>query len=550
MAGPITITFQPSGIAIAADGETALISLAREAGVSVESTCGGRGICRSCAVRLEGADLPRPRGPDRDGSFTEAELAAGWRRACRTIPKHDCTVHVPVRSAGGVIALGKEIGDTVVPVDAPVLIRGEAAGLWRRGAAIVGPVAGDAALGLAVDLGTTNIAAALVDMVSGRVVDGGARVNPQVAFGGDVIARLSHALKGETERRQLQQAAAAAIQTLAFELTEGQPQRIAEVAVAGNTVMQHLLLALPVEGLARAPYTPAVTAPVEQLAAEIGLDVAPGAWLYTAPSIAGFVGGDHVAALIDVLAAPPSDPWAMLDIGTNTEIALSAGARITSVSCASGPAFEGGKLTCGMRAAPGAVERVVIDGKTPQVTTIGGRPPVGICGSGVLSIVAALRRADLANERGRLAVRAPFVRARAGTREFVVWEDAAASALPIVFTQRDVRNVQLAKAAIRAGLDLLLEDAGIGAYDLARILVAGAFGNFIEIEDAVGIGLLPDIPRTRIVKIGNAAGAGVRRLVACAETRRRAATLAVNTRYLELATRPTFESTFIARNML
>lgn len=549
MAGAITVTFQPSGITISADGETALISLAREAGVSVESTCGGRGICRSCAVRLEGAELPRPRGPDLNGSFTVAELAAGWRRACRTIPKRDCTVHVPVRSSGGVIALGKEIRDQTVPITAPVLVRDERPGMWRRGATLVGPVAGDTALGLAVDLGTTNIAAALVDMVSGRVLGGGARVNPQIVFGGDVIARLSHALKGETQRRELQQAAVGAIQTLAEELSDGAPRRIAEVAVVGNTVMQHLLLALPVGGLARAPYTPAVTAPVERPADALGLAIAPGAWLYTAPSIAGFVGGDHVAALVDVLAHPLAGRWAMLDIGTNTEIALFSEGRITSVSCASGPAFEGGKLTCGMRAAPGAVERIAIDGKT-QVTTIGGRPPVGICGSGVLSVVAALRRRELVNERGRLAVREPFVRERAGTREFIVWEDKAAAGLPVVFTQRDMRNVQLAKAAIRTGLDLLLDNAGIAADDLDRILVAGAFGNFIEIEDAVGIGLLPGVPRDRIVKIGNAAGAGARRLVACAEARRRAATLAGDTHYLELATHPAFEMTFIGRNRL
>ena len=548
MADPITVTFEPSGIVVSTDGHTALLPLARAAGVAIESSCGGRGICRTCAVWIEAETLPRPRGPDRDGSFTEAELAAGWRRACRTIPESDCTVHVPVRSAGGVISRGKEVGAETVPIAEPVLVRGDAPGLWRRGGETVGPVAGNTALGLAVDLGTTNIAAALVDMETGRVLASGARVNPQVAFGGDVIARLSYALRGEVERRQLQQVAVGAIQTLASELTGDVARNIAEVAVVGNTVMQHLLLALPVASLSRAPYEPAILAPVERHAEEIGLVVAPGAFVYVAPSIAGFVGGDHVAALTEVLAHPPQGRWAMLDIGTNTEIALSTDDGITSVSCASGPAFEGGKLSCGMRAAPGAVERIGLNERA-EVSTIGGGTPIGICGSGVLSVVAALRRAELVSRRGRLAIKAPLVRDRAGTREFVLWEDNSGG-LPVVFTQADMRNVQLAKSAIRTGLDILLENAGIVAEDLDRLMVAGAFGSFIDIEDAVDIGLLPDLPRDRIVKIGNAAGAGARRLLVCLEKRRETAALAAHARYLELATHESFETCFIVNNGL
>jgi uncharacterized 2Fe-2S/4Fe-4S cluster protein (DUF4445 family) len=425
-----------------------------------------------------------------------------------------------------------------VPVERPVL-EPVGDGYWRLGDIRVGPIDGTA-LGLAVDLGTTNIAASLVELATGRVVAGGARLNPQTAFGGDVIARLAHALSGEAGRRELQTAAVSAIAGLAAELTDEAPQGIAEIAVVGNTVMQHLFLGLPVESLARAPYAPAVLAPVERAAAELGLSAAPGARVYVAPSVAGFVGGDHVAALLDVLADPPDGTWALVDIGTNTEIALIRGTRIVSASCASGPAFEGAGISRGMRAAPGAIDRVAIDGGL-CLHTIGEVPPVGICGSGVLSLAAAMKRAGLVNARGRLAADAPGVHERDGTR---LLELDATAAPPLAFTQHDVRAVQLAKGAIRTGLDLLLADAGIVAADLDHLLIAGAFGSRIDPGDAVAIGMLPDLPADRLRQIGNVAGTGASRLVVSLDARERAERLAGSIRYLELASVPGFDMTF------
>ena len=541
-----TITFRPSGLSATTDGGRSILALARELGLPLESVCGARGACRSCAVRVEGEGARAVAKPD--DAFTDAEVAAGWRRACKTFPFSDCTVHIPARSAGGALSIGKRTAGDTVPIDAPVLVA-VGGGHWRRGGVAVGPVTGEAALGLAVDLGTTNVAASLVEMTTGRVLGGTSRVNSQVAFGGDVISRLAYALKGEAERRELQSAAASAIGAIAGDLTGGEFGRIAEIAVVGNTAMQHFLLGLSVEQLSRAPFEPTVKSAVERPAADFGLAAAPGAVLYCAPSVAGFVGGDHVAALIDVLADPPAGNWALLDIGTNTEIALYVSGALVCVSCASGPAFEGGCITWGMRAAPGAIERVVLDGET-RLFTIGGRPPLGICGSGVLSLVAALRREKRVNARGRLDLAGAGVRERAGAREFLLAEDPASSARPVVFTQRDVRSVQLAKGAIRTGLELLLADAGLAARELDRVLIAGAFGSFIDVGDAIAIGLLPELPRERIEQIGNAAGAGVCRLVACAEARRRAAALAADIRYLELASCPAFETVFAANCLL
>lgn len=540
------IAFQPSGLTATTDGDQSILTIARRAGLALESACGGHGTCRSCAVRIEGRLLPA--SSSQEHGFTDEEIAAGWRRACRAFPAGDCTVHVPERGSVEVPSGGKRATLDLVPIERPVLTPA-AERCWRRGTARVGPVTGPTPLGLAVDLGTTNMAAAVVDMCSGQVLRSSSRLNPQSVFGGDIIGRLTYALAGDERRRQLQAAAVSGIAALADELTNGETRRIGEIAAVGNTVMQHLLLGLPVDGLAKVPFTPATKAAVERPAADFGLAVAPGTQLYCAPSIAGFVGGDHVAALIAVLARPPAGTWALLDIGTNTEISLHAKGRLASVSCASGPAFEGAGLSCGMRAAPGAIESAAIDDEL-YLSTIGGRQPIGICGSGALSLIAALRRSGIVNARGRLNKDGLRVRERGGKREFILTDDRAGVDAPLLFTQNDIRAIQLAKGAIRTGLDLLLKDAGLSAQDLDHILVAGAFGNFIDIDDAITVGLLPDVPRKTVEQIGNIAGTGACRLVACGSVRRRAARLATEVRYLELASQPDFDTVFASNCLM
>ncbi|MCM5559353.1 ASKHA domain-containing protein [Pleomorphomonas sp. JP5] len=538
------ITFQPSGLAASTDGNQSILTIARHVGLALESACGGHGTCRSCAVRIEGRGLPA--SSSQEHGFTDEEIAAGWRRACKTFPAGDCTVHVPERGSVRSVSAGKQATLDHVPIERPLLVPAMDR-CWRRGAALVGPVAGPAPLGLAVDLGTTNLAAAVVDMTSGQVLRSGSRPNPQTVFGGDIIGRLTHALAGDEQRRQLQASAVSGIAALADELTDGETTRIGEVAVAGNTVMQHLLLGLAVDGLAKVPFTPTTKAAVERPAADFGLAVAPGAQLYCAPSIAGFVGGDHIAALIAVLANPPSGTWALLDIGTNTEISLHANGKLTSVSCASGPAFEGAGLSCGMRAAPGAIDYVHIDDDL-HLSIIGEQPPVGVCGSGALSLVAALRRSGIVNARGRLDKDRLRVREQSGKREFVLTDERADP--PLAFTQTDIRAIQLAKGAIRTGLDLLLREAGLSSQDIDHILVAGAFGNFIDIDDAITVGLLPDVPRKSVEQIGNVAGTGACRLVACGGARSQAVRLATEVRYLELAVQPDFDTVFASNCLM
>jgi uncharacterized 2Fe-2S/4Fe-4S cluster protein (DUF4445 family) len=543
MTKTFSVTFLPSGHAAETSGSEVLLEIARRSGVRIASACGGRGSCHSCSVRLEG-EVPPP-GVKDVADFTPEDLATGWRRACQTRPIGNCTVHVPAKTAAAAVMSGQDAGVQVVPIEQPILVRGSAPGYWRRGEHTVGPVAGDRALGLAVDLGTTNMAAALVDMTSGEVVGTAAKENPQAAFGADVISRCMHAMRGEASALALQQAAVAGITELASQLTKGHPEQVAELAVVGNSVMQHLLLHLPVDQLARAPHHPKIYDAVDVLAAELKFPFAPGAWVNVGPDIAGFVGSDHVAALLETLAAPPPGSWALLDIGTNTEISLFNEGLLMSVSCASGPAFEGGMLSCGMAAAPGAVQRVHLNGGV-RLDTIAHADPVGICGSGALSIVAELRRSGGADQHGRLQASFPHIRERSRQLEFVLADEEQTGALPVVFTQDDVRAVQLAKGAIRAGLESLLQEGKVPPAELGHVIIAGAFGKYIDIEDARTIGMLPPgVEHEKILQVGNSAGAGVRRILACAKARQRASELAKQAHYIELASRREFQKTFI-----
>ena len=544
----VPVTFLPSGREGTRGRDETLLGAARRLGVRIASSCGGLGRCDSCAVRIEGA-VPAPEEGDRE-LFGSGELEAGWRRACTSSPSGPCVVHVPVRSAAASVVRGQEGARSVARIEEPVVLPGGDA-LWRRrdGSLAGGP---ERPLGLAVDVGTTNLAAALVDLVSGEILATAAMENPQGAWGADVISRLERALEGEA-RHELQQAILGAVDELAAELTSGRPEQIVEAAFVGNTVMQHLLLGLPVEGLARAPYRPQILEAVERPASDLGLSFGPGAHVTFGPNIGGFVGSDHVAALQEVLSAPPAGCWALVDIGTNTEITLSSGGRLTAVSCASGPAFEGWRLACGMKAGDGAIERVRIGGGDVHLDTIGGIPPLGLCGSGVLSLLAELRRTGAVNARGALSLTHPLVRERGGEREVVLHEEGASgrsAARPIVFTQDDVRTIQLTKAAIRAGLDLLLAEHDLEEGEIGTILAAGAFGLYLDVEAAQAIGLLPAIPPERIVKVGNAAADGAIHLVACAAARRRADEIAREVRHLEPASVAGFQKAFLGRTSL
>jgi len=292
-------------------------------------------------------------------------------------------------------------------------------------------------------------------------------------------------------------------------------ERIVEVVAVGNTAMHHLFAGLPVQQLGMAPYVPAVSDTLDFRACEIGIDLAPGAYIYLPSNIAGFVGADHVAVLLANDIGKSSGKVIVLDIGTNTEISLVSDGRLLSCSCASGPAFEGAHIHDGMRAAPGAIERVQIEGERINLQTIKNQPPVGICGSGILDAVSEMLDAGLLNKSGKLEKDSPLMRTNQDDQAEFVLAPASISAhgRDIIITRKDINEIQLAKAAIRAGIEILLKEAGIDFSELDEFIVAGAFGTYLDIKSTIRTGMFPPLPVSRFRQVGNAAGMGAKQML-------------------------------------
>jgi uncharacterized 2Fe-2S/4Fe-4S cluster protein (DUF4445 family) len=411
--------------------------------------------------------------------------------------------------------------------------------------------AGTAWLGLAVDIGTTKIAGYLLDLQTGRTLAAQGLMNPQISYGEDVVSRIAAANRSPEEADALQKLLVEGLRQLAADLCSeagASPESIADAVVVGNTAIHHLFLRLPVRQLGNAPYVPAVRAALDVKARDLNLAIAPGAYVHLLPIVAGYVGADHVAMLLAARVAQAEGVTLAIDIGTNTEICLNAGGRLTSVSCASGPAFEGAHIQFGMRAAPGAIEHLRIEGDRLEIETIGGVPPVGICGSGLLDAVAELRRHGVLDRGGRMTPDGALhlrIRGEGGAREFVIAGEESRDHLPaITLSQHDVRVLQLAKGAIRLGIQALVADAGLTEADIQQVIVAGAFGTFIDVASAIEIGMFPDLPLAHFKQVGNAAGTGARLALISLSQRAEARRLAEIDGYIELAAIPNFSRKF------
>lgn len=570
-------------------GET-LLQCARRTGMRMVGACGGQGACCSCAFRVVSGKVEFLDGNVDDRLSFERD--GQWMRACRIRPVTDCVVEVAPRAFAQVVRTDAEADDDgaafsfsplvtsfdvemAAPASAddggdlerllnilgkerirccdlgalqqlsPMLREND----WRlraceRDGELIGVASvGKRLLGLAVDLGTTNVAAYLIDLETGARLASLGLENPQVAYGADLISRMNHAIRVSGGHRELQTAAVDAITALATDLcstVSASPDEIADITLCGNTAMHHLLLGLPMSQLGRAPFVPAACTALDIKTRDLGIPVLPGACLHVLPNIGGFVGGDHVATLLATEKHWTEGTSLVVDVGTNTEISLIHHGAIVTASTPSGPALEGGNISSGMRAAHGAIERVRFSSGELQLEVIGGGIPVGICGSGVVDALAALSRAQIIDRRGRIRPGHPAVRETGDRRECLL-------APLVAFTQEDVRAVQLAKAAIRTGIDLLIREYGLAESDIDRVVIAGAFGVYLDVQSCIRIGMFPDIPRERFTQVGNAAGAGVRMTLTSRDAREKARELAVRCRHFELSTQPDFQKVFMKR---
>jgi uncharacterized 2Fe-2S/4Fe-4S cluster protein (DUF4445 family) len=433
----------------------------------------------------------------------------------------------------------------------------------RDGEVVAVMPAGTPLLGLAVDIGTTKLAGYLVDLGSGETLGAAGRMNPQIAYGEDVMARITYAMQDEGQAQKLHEVIIEGLNKLAQELCAGagcDAGWIVEAVLVGNTCMHHLVLGLPVAQLGLAPYLAALGAPCDLKARDLGLGFAAGADVHLFPNIAGFVGADHVAMVLGSGLYQSDEVTVGLDIGTNTEISLSVNGRLLCCSCASGPAFEGAHIHDGMRAAPGAIEWIrAIDGAGGQTArleyqTIDDAPPVGICGSGILDGVAELRRIGAVRPNGAMRAKDgshPRVRkTESGTEFLLVPAGERGAPRDVVITRKDVNEVQLAKAAIRAGVEVLLAEAGLEAEQVDGVIIAGAFGTYLNVESALAVGMFPSLPRERFTQVGNAAGIGAKLALVSRGCREAAVQIARRQEYIELTTHPRFVQVYAEALML
>ena len=590
----VHVDFEPVGRRIDVASGTNLLEAAQAAGVQLSSLCGGIGSCDTCKIRLVKGQVSK-HTLEELAALSEEEIATGYRLACQTIPEGDVKVDIPPESLATPQRLqieGQEIEIELDPVVKRLEVRLEPASLhdlqaddvrlktavlhagvarpeirlpvmrdlsdrlreqnWSASLAlrdeeIVAVLPADSRLlGLSVDVGTTKVAAYLVDLADGSTIAKVGAMNPQVAYGEDVISRIAYT---NSHKNILHEHIIETLNTMVAELCQmsgAQREQIVEAVVVGNTAMHHLFLGLPVRQLGEAPYVPALGEASSVRAADIGLNLAPGAYVYLPPNVAGYVGADHVAMVLASEVWHTQKTTLALDIGTNTEITLAAGGRLLSCSTASGPVFEGAHIHDGMRAAPGAIERVqIVDGEF-RIQTIDAQLPVGICGSGILDVVAEMLGAGILDRSGRMRKQNALVDNQDGSPGVtLVAAERTGHKRDIVVNRKDVNEIQLAKGAIRAGSEILLMEAGLSDDDLDEIIIAGAFGTYIHVPSAVRVGMFPALPLERFRQIGNAAGVGAKQMLVSRQRRHLADEISQRIEYVELTIHPRFTDEFM-----
>ena len=466
--------------------------------IYLPAPCGGRGVCGKCRVRFV-SDAPDPSAAGKK-YFTEEELAEGWRLACRVTLEGPAVIELPDADEDEIVAATGFSGDGNSS-------RTDSADLYADSDA--------ADYVVAVDIGTTTLAASLVDRSSGQVLKTVTSVNHQRAYGTDVVSRMDASNNGKAE--ELQQSILNDLAGMSEKL--GMNPETAPFVIAGNTTMQHLLQGLSCKTLGVAPYDP--------------VDISLHSWrnMQMMPGISTFVGADIVSGMIAVDMDQSDEVCLLVDLGTNGEMVIGSREKMVSASTAAGPAFEGGNISCGVAGIPGAISSVSIEDGEATVGTIGDRPAIGLCGTGVLETVYELLKDELIDETGLM--------------DDDYFDDGFPLAEGVVFTNKDVREVQLAKSAIRAGIEVLLQEYGVGYDGVARVYIAGGFGEKINQEKAIGIGLLPEEFEGKIIPIGNSSLAGAVMLAKDPSLGERCARVAAAAGETALAENPKFNDLYM-----
>jgi uncharacterized 2Fe-2S/4Fe-4S cluster protein (DUF4445 family) len=600
----VDLRFAPDGPLVRVPPGVTIFDAASWNGVAIDSTCGGHGTCKKCKIRIVGGRVPA--SPLDARAFSADELRGGWRLACRALADSDLQIEVPpltTRPKAATVGVGRQVilrpaaqkrylelsepalddqvtdlervlaalDDLELRVDLGVL-RGLGRVLraadFRVTAVIVDDVLidvqpGDTTgqlRGIAFDLGTTTVVATLLDLTTGTPLAVSSMLNKQQPFGADVITRISATMLDSGALDTMRRLAVETLAELATEVCAQagvDPADVAEVALAGNATMTHIALGIDPEPIGVAPFIMAARQLPDVTAADLRLPVHPRGRAFVFPAFGAYVGGDITAGLLASGMNTDARTRLFIDIGTNCEIVLGNRDWLLATAAPAGPAFEGAAIRCGMRAADGAIEVVTMTADELALQVIGDAEPAGLCGSGLVDAVAGLIRIGLVDHSGRFvpaetaAAIAPALAPRltqlGQERVFVLhWlAEPGDVARSIYLSQRDVRELQFAKAAIATGWQVLLAEAGLAPGDVQQVLLAGSFGSYLSPASAIALGLVPRLPALRIVSAGNVAGEGAK--MALLSVRERAAALALlgEVRYVELSDRADFNDAFV-----
>ncbi len=615
------VKFVPDNVSLSVETGTSVLRAASLAGIEIKSTCGGKGSCGRCAIKVQDGQVHIEKG-NRSRKMKEQ----GLNLACQTFIEGDAVIEVPKDSrldehqvlleneTQGKVLAEKQLDllsgyefkplcrKVQLALEAPTLTE-NASDLTRLQAElrqkteckelVIGlPVlqelaealrredwkvtvtlacmngiseivkvepghVGNDGYGLAIDIGTTTVVVHVVDLGTGDLIDKRGTYNKQARYGDDVISRMIHAGE-ENGLSELQQAVTASINELVDKLLEKNeiaPDDVHVAVTAGNTTMAHLLLGLPPKYIRLEPYIPTATELPPVKAKELGIHINPEAWVLSFPAVASYVGGDIVAGVLATKMAQSEVMTLFIDIGTNGEIVLGNKEFLISCACSAGPAFEGGGITFGMRAMTGAIERVFIDSESYDVklVTIGNEKPIGICGSGLIDCLAKLHRAGLIDRTGQFFrdQDTPRLRKADDGWEFVlVRAEESGVDKDIVITEADIKNLLRSKGAVFAGIQSLLKSMQMDVNMIEKIIIAGGFGNYLNVDDAVQIGLLPDVDRERYEFMGNTSVKGAKLALLSQDAYKESRQLGHMMTYLELSAGTTFMDEFVSATFI
>jgi uncharacterized 2Fe-2S/4Fe-4S cluster protein (DUF4445 family) len=565
---------------------TTIFDAASWNGIAIDSTCGGHGTCKKCKVKVISGHAPISSVDPR--AFTIEELKNGWRLACRAETREDLTIEVPplqTRPKAALVGVGRhvilrpavqkryvELDEATLTDQAsdlerllaamddieprvPLDIVRELGGTLRRANWKVTAVLADDLLidveegdtsgsrhAIAFDLGTTTVVATLLDLETGQPKAVQSILNAQQPFGADVISRISAIMMDDGALEMLQRHAHETLQKLTDEVCAEagvDPSEVYEVVVAGNQTMIQIALGIDPEPLSMAPFTVVARRMPEATAADFGVTVHPRAPAVMFPALGAYVGPDIVAGILATGITLDRRVRLFIDVGTNSEIVLGSSARTLATAAPAGPAFEAAQIRCGMRAADGAIEGVKIVEGEVELTVIGDVAPVGLCGSGLVDAVAELLGAGILDRSGRFVLDASDRFSKIGEENVFYLSD------DVFLSQRDVRELQFAKASIATGWGILCRDLGVEPEEISQVLLGGSFGSYLSAASAVKIGLVPKLPLVRIVSAGNVAGEGAK-IAALSVTERAAANATLEeVEYVELSGRTDFNDLFI-----